>query len=91
MIRGNRGRRKARVRGVVLVIEKDIVIGTETEMVTDTETVVEIIESLMTGDQGVGERAVIEADHDLLMEGLVTEGCREAPFASTSLRPSWKV
>lgn len=86
MIRGNRGKRKARVRGVVQVIEKDTVIEIETEMVTDTETVVETIESLMTGDPGVGERVVIEAGHGLRMEGLVTEGCREAPFASTSLR-----
>ncbi|CAF2321912.1 unnamed protein product [Brassica napus] len=37
-------------------------------------------------DPRVGERVVIEAGHVLLMEGLVTEGCREVPFARTSLR-----
>lgn len=91
MIRGNHGRRKVRVRGVVLATEKDTVIGIETEMVTDTETVVGIIESLMTGGRGMEERVVIEAGHALLREGLVTEECQEAPFDSTSLRPSWKV
>lgn len=39
-------------------------------------------------DPRVGERVVIEAGHVLLMEGLVTEGSREVPFASTSLRLS---
>lgn len=87
MIRGNRGRGKARVGGVVLGKEKDtVIIGIETEMWTDTETVVEIIESLMTGDPGVGEMVVTEAGHVLLVEGLVAEGCREVLFARTSLR-----
>ncbi|KAH0859123.1 hypothetical protein HID58_087384 [Brassica napus] len=79
-----RNRGKARVGGAVLGKEKDTVIGIE----TDIETAVEIIESRMTGDPGVGERVVIEAGHVLLMEGLVTEGSREVPFASTSLRLS---
>lgn len=80
MIKGNRG--KARVGGAVLGKEKGTVIGIE----TDIETAVEIIESRMKGDPGVGQRVGIEAGHVLLMEGLVTEGCREVPFASTSLR-----
>ncbi|KAG2296918.1 hypothetical protein Bca52824_043587 [Brassica carinata] len=40
----------------------------------------------MTGDPGVEEMVVTEAGHVLLVEGLVTEGCREVRFASTSLR-----